>query len=320
MLLACLFLVAGLALLVKGADWLVDGAAALARRLHVSDLAVGLTVVAFGTSTPELFVNLDAAFRNAPDIAIGNILGSNIANILLILGLAAVLVPLSVTRSTTWKEIPFSLLAALILAVLANDRWLDGASANVLSRSEGLVLLAFFVIFLYYTAGMARRPEELPIRHTVRPRRLPVALLLVGAGLLLLILGARWTVNSAVDLATRLGISQAVIALTLVAVGTSLPELATSLVAALRHNPDIAVGNIVGSNIFNIFFILGLTAAVRPLPFPPQRNFDLAVVVLASLLLLLTMFTGKKHRIDRWEGLLFLATYACYIGWLAHTM
>jgi cation:H+ antiporter len=307
----------GIILLVKGADWLVSNASTLGRRLGISDLAIGLTVVAFGTSLPELVVSVYAGITGNTDIAIGNVLGSNIANILLILGLAAVVFPLAVTRGTVWKEIPFSLLAVLVLAVLANDRIIDGAVTSQLSRSDGLVLLAFFVIFLYYTAGMAHdiRPDELaPVGEHVHS--VARALTGVTVGLVLLVIGGRWTVNGAVHLAQGLGVSQSLIGLTVVAVGTSLPELATSVVAAWKKNADIAVGNIVGSNIFNIFFILGISAGIKPLPLQTRSNIDITVVVGATLVLFMCMFTGKRRMIDRWEGILMVAGYIAYTVFL----
>ena len=309
-----ILLIVGFALLIKGADVLVDGASSLARKLRISDLAVGLTVVAFGTSCPELFVNILASAKGTTDIAIANVVGSNIANILLVLGVAAVITPLTVNKSTVWKEIPFSLLAALVLAALANDRLIDKAQTSVLTRIDGLVLLALFVIFIYYTAGISKNLESLIQHPSQRQHTLPRSLLLIVVGLLALTLGADWVVNGAVLIATKLGVNQSVIGLTIVAVGTSLPELATSIVAAFKKNSDIAVGNIVGSNIFNIFLILGISTVIRPLPFYKQGNADILVLLIASFLLFLSMFTGKKRTIDRWEGLVFMLLYAAYIS------
>jgi len=307
-------MVVGFVLVIKGADLFVGGASALARRLHVSDLAVGLTVVAFGTSLPELAVNVTASIRGDAGITIGNIIGSNIANILLILGVAGVVLPLAVTRGTVWKEIPLSLLAALLVAIMANDRFIDGAASSGLTRIDGLVLLSFFVIFLYYTASIARTvegTEQVVPKGAAGPTRIAILMIAGFAGLLL---GSQWVVGGAVQLATALGIRQSVVGLTIVAVGTSLPELATSAAAAYRHNADIAVGNVVGSNIFNIFFILGVSSLIRPIPFEPRANLDLAVLTVASLLLFLCMFTGKRRTLDRWEAAIFLGLYAVYTG------
>ena len=313
-----LFLI-GFFVLIKGADLLVDGASAIARRLRVSDLVIGLTVVAFGTSTPELFVNVMASAQGNTEIAIGNVLGSNVANVLLILGIAAIICPLKVSEGTVLKEIPLSLLAAVVLGLMANDRWIDGADASSLSRIDGLVFLAFFTIFLSYSFHIARRGDESETTAATRPNRLPRSLLQIVTGLVGLTLGARWIVEGAVALAQAFGLSESVIGLTIVAIGTSLPELATSAVAAWRRNLDIAVGNVVGSNIFNIFFVLGVSAAIRPLPFQTRSNLDIGAVLLSSLLLFLAMFTGKRRSLDRWEGVIFLLLYVGYIGWTVLT-
>jgi cation:H+ antiporter len=311
--------VLGVGLLVKGADWLVSGASDLGRRLGISELVIGLTVVAFGTSLPELIVSVLAGVTGNTDIAVGNILGSNIANILLILGVSACLYPLCVTKGTVWKEIPFSLLAVLLLGVMGNDRLIDGAQASQLSRSDGWVLLAFFVIFLYYTSSIAHiatpgessQPDK-PLLSITR------SAILVPLGLVCLTAGGRWTVNGAVHMAQVLGVSQAMIGLTVVAVGTSLPELVTSVVAALKQKPDIAVGNVVGSNIFNIFLVLGLTSSIKPVPLSLQNNVDIGVVILVTLVLFVTMFTGKRHRLDRWEGWFMVIGYAGYVAYVVY--
>ena len=308
-----LLMVVGFALVIKGAGLLVDGASSLARRLKVSDLVVGLTVVAFGTSLPELSVNIVASIRGSVGIAIGNILGSNIANIFLILGIAALILPLSVTRGTVWKEIPLSLLAVVMLGILTNDRLIDGASSSVLTRIDGLTLLCFFIIFLCYSVSIARRVEGID-EHLPKGRSGVIRICgLIGVGLITLIIGSRWIVDGAVRLASALGVGESLVGLTVVAVGTSLPELATSAVAAYKKNPEIAVGNVVGSNIFNIFFILGLSSILRPLAFEARDNIDIGVAFLAGLLLFLFMFTGGRRKLDRWEAALFIVLYAAYI-------
>jgi len=306
-------LLAGFALLIKGADLLVKGASSIGRKMGVSDLVIGLTVVAFGTSSPELFVNLMASARGNTGIAIGNIVGSNIANIFLILGVSSMIFPLSVGKGTVWREIPLSLLAACVLAILANDQWIDGDAHSALTRIDGLVFLSFFLIFMYYSASIAREingmGEEIPPTDLRAGR----AALFVVIGLGGLALGGDWIVRGAVHAATSLGMSETLIGLTIVAVGTSLPELATSAVAAYRKNVEIAVGNVVGSNIFNIFFVLGVSSVVRPLPFQPAGNLGIGFVVLGSLLLFFGMFTGGKRTLDRWEGGILVAGYAAYI-------
>jgi cation:H+ antiporter len=316
MLWVFLLVFVGFVLVIKGADLLVDGACALARRLSVSDLMIGLTVVAFGTSLPELAVNVFASLKGSTGIAIGNILGSNIANILLILGISGIIYPLIVTKGTVWKEIPLSLLAAVLLGILANDRLIDNADSSALTRTDGLVLLSFFVIFIYYTLGIAKRIEGSEALLPAKKHSIRKISVMIAAGLSALILGGKFVADGAVDLATALGISQSTIGLTVVALGTSLPELATSVMAAYKKNPEIAVGNIVGSNIFNIFFILGISSLIRPLPFGPQSNLDIGALILANILLFIFMFTGKKRKLDRWEAGLFLVIYTAYILFL----
>ncbi|MEX1330671.1 MAG: calcium/sodium antiporter [Desulfobacterales bacterium] len=306
----------GFVLLIKGADFLVDGASAIARRFNISDLVIGLTVVAFGTSTPELFVNIVASARGNTDIAIGNVLGSNISNVFLILGISAIIYPLSVSKGTVWKEIPFSLLAVITLGLMANDQVIDGDGSSLLTRIDGLVLLAFFTIFLYYSFSIAKAIEGLDEHVPAKATSFVKSILLVIAGLIGLTLGGKWIVDGAVTLAKSFGMSESLVGLTIVAVGTSLPELATSAMAAYKKNVDIAVGNVVGSNIFNIFFVLGISATVRPLPFQTKSNLDIAVVTVSSLLLFLFMFTGKKRSLDRWEGIVSLFLYGGYIALL----
>jgi cation:H+ antiporter len=311
-----ILLVVGFVLLIKGADFLVDGASSIARRLKVSDLVIGLTVVAFGTSTPEFFVNIIASLRGDTGIAIGNILGSNIANILLILGISSILFPLSVTKGTVWKEIPLSLLAAFLLGVLANDQWIDKTGFSALTRIDGLVLISFFIIFLYYSLSIAKRIEGMSEHVPSKEYGFFKSSLLIITGLVGLALGGKWIVEGAVYIASDLGVSQSFMGVTVVAVGTSLPELATSAMAAHKKNAEIAVGNVVGSNIFNIFWVLGLSSLIKPIPFQTRNNLDVGVVVLASLLLFVTMFTGKKRLLDKWEGMVFVLLYISYIAFL----
>lgn len=311
-----LLLVTGLVLLVKGADFLVEGAGSIARRLRISDLVIGLTIVSFGTSAPELFVNVAASINGNAGIAIGNVLGSNIANILLILGISAVIYPLGVSRGTVWREIPFSLLAAAVLGVAANDRIFDGWAYSDISRSDGLIFLMFFAIFLYYSASISRSVTGDAQGMPMQQRRMPASLAMVAGGLVGLAAGGKLIVDGAVHIAVSMGMSEAVVGLTIVAVGTSLPELATSAMAAWRKNVEIAVGNVVGSNIFNIFFVLGVSSVIKPLPFHTGANLDIAMVILASLILFVTMFTGQRRSLDRWEGAFLLILYALYMVYL----
>ncbi|MDP7068955.1 MAG: calcium/sodium antiporter [Candidatus Peribacteraceae bacterium] len=327
MLPALVSLIGGFFLLIKGADWLVDGASSIARKLGLSDLVIGLTVVSFGTSAPELIVNIIASFQGSADIAIGNIVGSNISNTLLILGVTAIVTPLVVQRSTILKEIPFTFLASITLLIMANDMIVDGYGQSELSRSDGMAFLAFFVIFIYYTFGM-RHHGALEGEHTKDTRSLPLSWGLFLVGLIGLAIGGKLAVEGAVSIAQMLGLSEALIGLTIVALGTSLPELAASVAAARKGNTDIAVGNIVGSNIFNIFWILGLSAFIKPLPFQPAINLDLVVVVLSTLLLFVLIHNGHLHRrlffwwrqerdyiLNRAEGGVLLG---CYFGYIAY--
>jgi len=305
----------GFVLLIKGADYLVTGASSLAYRLGVAPLVVGLTIVAFGTSAPELIVNLFASFNGSADIAIGNILGSNIVNILVILGVCAVIYPLKVQKNTVWKEIPFALLAVVVLAFLASDALIDGASASFLSRIDGLILLSFFVIFLYYIFGISKQS---PTETNEKPIEMSIgrSSLLVLVGLIGLAIGGKWIVDGSTVFAQSLGVSEALIGLTIVAIGTSLPELATSVVAAYKKNSDIAIGNIVGSNIFNIFWILGISAFITPLPFAPTMTIDIIVTIGVTLLLFLALFVGKKYTIEKWQGVGFMLLYGVYMVFL----
>ena len=311
-MLLVLILLAGFVALIYGANLLVDSASALAKRLNVPNIVIGLTIVSFGTSSPELIVSVMASVQGDTQIALGNVVGSNIFNVLGILGISALIYPLSVKSNTTWIEIPLSLLAAVILLVMANDQLIDRDGASAVTRTDGIILLFFFIIFMVYNSQLVKKgeiSEEMEIRAYAPGK----AVLLIIAGLVLLIIGGRAIVYSAVEIAQLLGLSERIIALTIISVGTSLPELATSAIAARKKNVDIAIGNIVGSNIFNIFLILGISATINPVPLQVGGNFDMGVNLLAGLLLFLFIFTGRRHSIDRWEGGLFLALYVGYV-------
>lgn len=300
---------------------MVDGAASIAKKFGISSLVIGLTVVAFGTSAPELVVNMIASFQGSTDIAIGNVLGSNVANILLILGVAALMSPIVVKSDTVWREIPFSLLAVVVLFFSANDLLLDGTVAQELSRSDGLTILCVFAVFMAYIMTVSKKKflEPTTGQDHIQDRPTAVAFTMVILGVMGLTVGGKWIVDGAVFFAEQLGLSQAFIGLTLVAIGTSLPELATSIVAARKNQSDIVIGNIVGSNIFNILWILGLSAAIRPLPFSDALNQDIMMVVAVTFLLFgLLVAGGKKSHIKRWHGALFLVIYAGYIGYLTY--
>lgn len=315
MFLAILIILAGLAILIVGAEGLVRGSASIAKKMGVSSLVIGLTVVAFGTSMPELVVNIFSAWRGTADIAIGNIVGSNIANILLILGLAAFIYPLRVKGSTVWREIPFAVLGVILVFFMGNDALFDGANYNALTRTDGFVLMSIFVIFLFYIFGLAKQ-EGKQEKIKVYPWWSSVVMTMFGLGMLAL--GGKVLVDNAVILARLAGLSEALIGLTIVAVGTSLPELATSVVAAYHRHDDIAVGNIVGSNIFNIFWILGLTGTILQLPFNPMVNIDVLVAIGAAMILFVFMFISTKHKIDRWQGAAFLLLYVVYMVYLVN--
>lgn len=310
---AVLQMIVGLPLLLGGAHSLVSGASSIALRLGVSRLIVGLTVVAMGTSAPELLVSLIAAFQGAADMAVGNVLGSNMANILLILGISAMIRPLAMEKTIRWREIPFVLLSTLVLVVLANDQILTQAPGSRLDRADGLAMLGYFAVYLYYLFSVAKNSTGGQEESGGRPITQPMAWVLVLAGIAGLTLGGQWLVSGAQTIAAALGMSQALIGLTILAVGTSLPELATSVTAALRGNADIAVGNVVGSNIFNILWILGVTATITPIDYNTALNLDLWLLVAVSLLFFLFTFTWKEHKIDRREGGLF---FILYIGYL----
>lgn len=314
MLLTIILFVLGLLLLVKGANYLVDGASSAAKKMGISAIVIGLTIVAFGTSAPELIVNLFASYKGNTDIAIGNVLGSNIANILLILGISAAIFPLAVKKGTVWKEIPFALLAVVLMFLMANDTIIEGRSFSALTRIDGLILLSFFIIFLYYTFGISK----LEANHgaDVKIHSGFISSLMIVGGLLGLAIGGKFVVDSAMAITRALGVSEALIGLTVVAIGTSLPELATSAVAAYKKNADIAIGNVVGSNIFNIFWILGISAAIRPLPFSSALNLDAVVTVLTTLLLFVFIFIGRRHIVERWQGAMFIALYVFYVVYL----
>lgn len=314
--LTVLLLVFGIYFLIRGADWLVDGSASIARRFGVGELVIGLTVVAFGTSAPELFANVIAAFRGSTDLAMGNIVGSNIANILLILGVTAIVYPISVKLSTTFKEIPFSMLSAAVLVILVSDGISSGKS--VLNVFDALILLSFFIIFIYYMFGLFRssQADEKEGKERRASKKIPLwqASLMSVGGIVALTIGGEAVVRSAREIGLQLGISQAMLGLTVVAIGTSLPELVTSVKAAMKRKADIAVGNVVGSNIFNIFWVLALTAMTRPIPISQGIFWDIAIVIIATIFLFLFMFTGKKQKLERWEGLMFIVLYFAYIG------
>lgn len=314
MLIPILLIILGLGILILGAEGLVRGSASMAKKWGVSSLVIGLTIVAFGTSTPELVVNMFSAVRGSTDIAIGNIVGSNISNILLILGISAIVYPLSVKKSTVTREIPFALLGMILVFTMGNDMFFDGTGFNAITRTDGFSLMAIFIIFLFYIFGLAKKGEV--EEEEVKVYSWPKSILFTIAGLALLVLGGQLLVDNAIILARLAGLSEALIGLTIVAIGTSLPELATSVVAAYHKHDDIAIGNIVGSNIFNVFWILGLTGTMLQMPFNPNVNIDVLVGIGATVLLFIFMFIGTKRKLNRWQGIIFLLLYIVYTFYL----
>ena len=316
------WLVAGLVLILVGANILTEGASAIARRIGVSELVVGLTVVAFGTSAPELAISVLAAVGGSAPLAIGNVVGSNIFNILVIIGVTALVRPIVMERSVMTMEIPMVLLSSVVLLVLGNSGWLNGYGGNEVSRVAGIFLLVFFLLFMRYTFASARHPDfsgkDAAPSGGSGDEKPPMAVwksvLSVLGGLAALVWGGDRFVEGASGIAQGLGVSEAVIGLTIVAAGTSLPELATSVVAAVKGRPGLALGNVIGSNIFNVLMVLGLSATIRPLPFGGIGNFDLGTLLVASVLFWLFGWLFRERTITRAEGAVLVAVYVGYVA------
>ena len=309
------FLLAGLGLIVLGADWLIDGASAIARKAGISEFVIGLTIVGFGTSCPELVVSLTGAIQGNADISIGNVIGSNIFNALFILGVTSVILPVSMTESNRKRDIPVTLAVSVILVIFGMSKSLLGiGDADTLSRVEGIGFLVLFAAYLYFCFKFdSKEQTSLPEQKKMK---LPLAIFAVTAGLAGLIFGGDLFVDSATDLARRLGVSDKFIAITILAGGTSFPELATCIVAAAKHKDQLALGNILGSNVFNILLILGCSSVISPLSFGGMSLVDVGILIVSCALLMLWAYSGRKCRIDRWEGavmLLVFAAYYCYL-------
>lgn len=314
-----LILIVGLVLILVGANGLTDGASALAKKFRISPLVIGLTIVAFGTSAPELTVSVVSAINGSAELSIGNVVGSNIFNILMIVGVTAMVVPISVTRGTLSKEIPLAILSSLVLLICANDVWLGSGTENVLSRADGLILLCFFAIFMGYTFAIAHNGVN-DTEDDIKAMPMWRCLVYIVAGLAALIFGGQLFVDSSSEIARALGVSESIIGLTLVAMGTSLPELATSVVAAMKKNPEIAIGNVIGSNLFNVFFVLGASATISPLPLGGITNFDLLYLLSASVLMFVVGKYYKERTITRPEGLFMILAYVFYTGYLIYQL
>ena len=309
-----LILLLGLGLILVGANALTDGASAVAKRFGISDLVIGLTIVAMGTSAPELVVSVTAALNDSAELALGNVVGSNVFNILAIVGCTAMVMPISVGKGLMSKELPLVILSSLVMWAVASDTLLDGEAANVVSRIDGILLLAFFAIFMRYTFSIAK--ADSPDTEEIKPMPMWKAALWILGGLAGLIFGGRYFVDGASGIARSLGVSESVIGLTLVAAGTSLPELATSVVAALKKNPGIAIGNVIGSCLFNVFFIIGTAATIAPLPLGGITQTDMLTLVGASVLLWFFGLVIGDRKITRVEGVFMLLCYIAYTAWL----
>ena len=317
MVFSIILLVIGLVILIAGGEIFVRGSASLARKMKVSPIVIGLTVVAFGTSVAELVVNIFAALQGAPDVAIGNILGSNIANVLFVLGIGILIRKITIKSGTAWKEIPLSILAVVVLFIMGNDfLFSSGINKDILTRGDGLVLIGFFLIFLYYTYGLSKVEGE---KDDVEVYSYLRTILYILFGLVGIILGGKLIVDNGVFIASAMGVSELLIGVTVIAIGTSLPELVTVVISAYHGHDDLIVGNIVGSNIFNILWILGLTSIITPININPLANFDMIIAMSSMLLLFLFMFIGyRRHRytLRRWQGLAFIFLYVLYIAYV----
>lgn len=311
----------GLVFLIKGADILIEGSSSIAKRYKISNLVIGLTIVAFGTSAPELIVSAMAAIRGSYGISIGNIVGSNMSNTLLILGVAAIITPLAIRKDTVNKQIPFSLLAVLAVVVLINDFLIDGMPFDNLTRGDGVILILFFSIFMYYTYFISKSDRS--VLEGVVDDKISVysnwtSSSMIMAGLMGLFFGGRWIVNGAVEIATIFGLSEALIGLTIVAIGTSLPELAATVMAAKKGKSDMAIGGIVGSNIFNFLWVLGFSAVLSPIQHQLGLNIDFFALLGVTILLLILIYVGKRNVLDKHEGIILIFLYVCYFIFLIY--
>jgi cation:H+ antiporter len=312
MIIQSLLVVFGFVCLIFGANWLVDGASSLAKKHNISDLAIGLTIVAFGTSAPELVVNIIGSINGYSDIVLGNIIGSNNFNLFIILGISGLILPITVQSSTAWKEIPISLMAAIILLFFIND--FNFVEPSYLSRLDSLVMLVLFLMFLYYVFRQMKNDSIIQADFVQKSTLKIWGLILVG--LSGLVIGGQLVVVNSVNIANSLGVSEKIIGLTIVAAGTSLPELVTSIVAATKRNSDIAIGNVIGSNIFNILLILSISGLIMPIEYNPKFNLDFYILIGGTVFLLIFMLTGKRKRLDRWEAGILLGFYLLYTTYL----
>lgn len=310
-------MIVGLGLILAGANFLTDGSAALAQRFRVPEFIIGLTVVAVGTSTPELVVSVLSAIGGQSDVAIGNVVGSNIFNVFVILGVCALIRPVPLTTGNIRRDIPFGVLVSLLLLALAQDSLLCKGAADRIGRLDGVAMLALYILLMWYTIRKTKRPEATaPTEGSKAPMAAWLTAVMIVGGLAGLVFGGEMFLRSATSIARSLGVSESVIAITLVAGGTSLPELASSLVSLFKGKAEMALGNVIGSNIANILLILGVSATIHPLSMGGITVWDLLMVLLSSVVVFLAAFTFKRKAIDRWEGALFVAIYAVYIWYL----
>lgn len=319
MVIQIILLLAGFVILVKGADFLVGGSSSIAKKFNISNLAIGLTVVALGTSTPELIVSVISAINGKSDAAFGNIIGSNNFNLLFILGVSGLIYPLVVQRNTIKYEVPISLMAASVMLLLVNDQFFTKGASMELSRGESMILLIGFGLFLLYVYRSMSGATDLDEGGKIKIYSTWISIGLVIAGLAMLVGGGKLVVDNAIAIAHHAGLSERIIGLTILAAGTSLPELATSSVAAYRKNTDIAIGNVVGSNIFNVLFILGTTGLIHPVSYNKALNFDVYILMASTVLLMVFMFTMGRRQLDRWEAFILLAGYVTYTIFLIGT-
>lgn len=311
-----MMLVAGLAMLLSGANYLVESSVAIAKRAHLSDFVIGLTIVGIGTSSPELLISLTSAFQGHGDISLGNVVGSNICNILLILGVTATIAPFTIERNTLKRDIPFNIYVSLLLILFMDI--LFGETHYTLSRWDGLIFMVIFAGYMWYTvrANKAQEEYEETATSSLAGRPLWLTISIAVASLAVLLWGGNLFLDAAVVLARNWGMSEAVISLTIVAVGTSLPELVTSIIAALKGNAQLALGNVLGSNIFNVLLILGLSSIISPIEVSGFNIMDFVMFVVAAVLVYVTAFTFGKMKVDRVEGILFIAVYIAYTCYL----
>ena len=316
-----LLLIAGLALILAGANYLVDGASTIAKKAGLSDFIIGMTIVGIGTSTPEMVVSFTSALKGNADIAVGNVVGSNIFNALMILGLTALFYPIKLTSNNVKKDIPFALLAAFVLCILGSSTWIDGTATNTISRVSGIMLLCLFGVFMAYTiySSTSQRGNDTGENSkggNSSDKNTPawLAAIMILGGLCGLVFGGDLFVDAASAIAGSLGVSDAVIAVTIVAGGTSMPELASCLVAAYKKNTDQALGNVIGSNVCNIFLILGGSATIHPLLMDGTTALDLLALMISSILIFLFAFTFRKKQIDRIEGAMLVCLYVAFVA------